>query len=158
MSSSAATLDLERHPEGSQPPQLRAVDPLPARVDPDSGTVEPLELHVRRVDVASVARTTASLAAVTSAGLVLTGVALWWAAGQAGLLGAAESAMASTLGLESWSLPSATLLAGWVGAVVLVALLTVVVVTLLAVAFNRIGAGLGGVKVVATPGRAVPAS
>ncbi|MGK2949379.1 MAG: DUF3566 domain-containing protein, partial [Acidimicrobiales bacterium] len=143
--------DVEHRQVGDRAPQLRAVAPLPADVDP-------IELHVRRVNVASLARTTACLAALSASALILSGIALWWAAGQAGLLGSAESAMASTLGLESWSLPSATLLAGWVGVVVLTTLLVVVVVTLLAVAFNRIGAGIGGVKVVATPERAVPTS
>jgi hypothetical protein len=150
MSVAAPDLDLAPESGSSERLRLRSVEAPPA--------AEPMFLDVHQVSVATVARTVACLMALAAAALVGTGLTLWWLAGRAGLLGAAEDAIASSLGLESWTMPAAVLLGGWVGAVAVLALAAVVVTVLLAVAFNRIGRSLGGVKVVATPGQPDPTS
>lgn len=146
MSTAAPDLDLAPESGPSERLRLRAVEALPP-------ATEPMVLEVHRVGVATVARTVACLAGLAAAALVGTGLTLWWLAGRVGLLGTAEAAIASSLGLESWTMPSGVLLVGWVGAVGVLALVVVAVTVLLAVAFNLIGRGLGGVEVLATPGQ-----
>lgn len=126
----------------------------PAALERSVDRAEPMQLHVRGLRTASVARSAAVLGALVAAASIVAGVVVWTIAGGVGLLDGIERAVASGLGMESWSLPGGTLLLAWVAVVGLITTLAVAFVVLLTVAFNALARTGRGVDLLteAVPG------
>jgi hypothetical protein len=150
MSPSMALVELATQSElGEDSVVTRAVSPAV----PTTGSVR---LAVHRVAIWSLARTALLLASVIAAALVAGGIGAWWLLRRSGLADGIEGAVASGLGMESYALPTGSLLLGWTALATAGAALAVLLVALLGVAFNALGGSMGGVIVEVRAERAEP--
>lgn len=87
--------------------------------------------------------------------IILAGIAVWWLAGSTGQLSAIEGFVADALGMQSFELPSSAILLGWIAFAAFASMIATIVVTLLALVYNRVADLVGGIEIETTPLRPV---
>lgn len=111
------------------------------------------ERHRQRVDrirIRPLLRVSVLAFVVVLTSLIVAGIAAWWIARTVGSLGALEAFIAEAFALDAYVLPSGLILAGWGAFAAFASLICALMLTLVAVAYNRVAQLVGGIEVETT--------